>query len=427
MSSSPISLSRKVLTIATPCSYGPWLATGRGTLSAPLNDRQLRRILNYDDAYAKARASLPRSLYEYVENGSEDELTLDRNRSAFRDVRFLPRQSLENPSPNISTSLFGVDVKLPVLIAPMGRTRLVHPDGDLGMARAAGRAGTIHVVASGAGYSLEEVGPEGGGPKWFQVARLISPELTEHLAERASKAGYKALVVTVDAPLGGNREASRRNGYSRDVPHAGMKNAFKMAPQLMARPGWLYRFWRDGMPSGAPNTEGFERDGKSMSVIVFSNSNSVAGHSNAPTWTEIARLRELWDGPLLIKGLLAPDDARKAEDLGANGVIVSNHGGRQLDSAPGTLDALPGIVAAVGGRLEIVLDGGIRRGSDVVKALALGARAVMVGRFAMWSLAIAGEAGLDRMFEILNTDIVRTMRLIGCTSVEDLDESWLFN
>ena len=387
-------------------------------MDGPLDQRQLSQILNYDDARAAARAVLPRFLFRDVEHGSEDELTLHRNRQSFREVRFLPRMAVENPAPRIGTSLFGVELELPVLIAPMARSRLVHPDGDLAMARAAATGGTIQVVASGSGFPLEKVCPAGGGPKWFQVARLVSGELTEHLAERAERAGYRALVVTVDAPVSGSRERSRR-----DVPYGALENAVRMAPQLAARPGWLYRFWRDGMPSRTPNTEGWTVSGQA----VPAGPGGAAGHSNAPTWAEIARLRELWGGPLLVKGLLAPDDARRAADAGADGIIVSNHGGRQLDGAPGTLDALPGVVAAVDGRLEVLLDGGIRRGGDVVKALALGARAVLVGRFAMWSLAAGGQAGVERMLAILRADLVRTMRLVGCTSVDDLDRSWLFS
>jgi isopentenyl diphosphate isomerase/L-lactate dehydrogenase-like FMN-dependent dehydrogenase len=303
------------------------------------------------------------------------------------------------------------------LIAPMARSRLVHPDGDLGVARAAAAAGTIQVVASGSGFPLESVCPEGGGPKWFQVSRLVSWELTEHLAERAEHAGYRALVVTVDAPVSGSRERSRR-----DVRYSPVENALRFAPELVARPGWLYRFWRDGMPAKTPNTEGWTVSGNA----IPRSARGAVNHSNAPTWAEIARLRALWSGPLLLKGILAPDDARRAEDVGANGIMVSNHGGRQLDGAPGALDALPGVVDAVGGRLEVLLDGGIRRGTDVVKALALGARAVLVGRFAMWSLAIGGHAGVERMLAILRSDLVRTMQLIGCTTVDELDGRWLF-
>lgn len=392
-----------------------------GGLACALTTRRVAKILNYEDARARARSILPKGLFEYVDGGAEDELTLARNLEAFHDVRFRPRMAVRNPHPKLHTTLFGTEISMPVLTGPCGGMRLVNPEGDIGVARAAASAGTVHVATSASGFTLEEIAA-GPGPKWFQLYRFSNEEIMESLVVHAQEAGYKALVVTVDTTVGGNREKDFRNGFSYDM-RINVRNAVRMGPQLAVRPEWLYRFWRDGMPFVLPNTASLTGDGNPMPISELARS---SGESHSPSWEDIVRIRNIWQGPLIVKGLITAEDARRAAAVGANGVIVSNHGGRQLDGCPATIEALPEVVAAVGDSLEVLMDSGVRRGADVVKALALGAKAVLVGRHAVWGLAVGGQLGVERMLAILRQDIIRTMRLMGCRSVDDLDASWLF-
>jgi isopentenyl diphosphate isomerase/L-lactate dehydrogenase-like FMN-dependent dehydrogenase len=243
----------------------------------------------------------------------------------------------------------------------------------------------------------------------------------EHLMHRAQDTGYSALVATVDTAVSGYRERDFKNGFSYSM-RVNARNAVKLAPQLLQRPAWLTRYLLDGLPFEIPNTAGMTVDGKPL-VLTEMTRSGVESHS--PTWTDIDWLRATWRGPLVVKGLLTVDDARRAVDAGADAVIVSNHGGRQLDGAPATLTVLPRIVDAIGAHAEVLLDSGIRRGSDVLKALSFGARAVLVGRLPVWGLAAGGTAGVERVLELLRSEMVRTMRLMGCPSIADLDPSWL--
>jgi L-lactate dehydrogenase (cytochrome) len=385
-------------------------------------DRRLAHVRNYSDARARARRTLPRGLFDYIDGGSDDEVTLERNVAAFRQLAFRPRMAVRNPEPDLSTTVGGIALSMPVLTAPCGGMRLVHPDGDIAVAQAAAQQGLVHVATAAAGFTLEEIAA-GTGPKWFQLYRFWSRDAMESLVGRAQKAGYQALVVTVDTTVGGNREKDFRNGFSYDL-RINARSAIRMAPQVAPRPFWLYHYWRDGMPFVIPNTQSMTADGRAVPLTAMATSSS---ESHSPSWEDIAWVRDNWDGPLLIKGLLTADDARRAADLGATGVVVSNHGGRQLDGAPATISCLPEVVAAVGSDIEVLLDSGIRRGSDVVKALALGAKAVLVGRPAVWGLAVGGHAGVERMLTIIRNELVRTMRLLGARSVHELDPSWVTN
>lgn len=382
--------------------------------------RRAARLLNHDDARRAAARALPRGIREYVDGGAEDEVTLARNARAFRDTAFAPRMATWADRPELGTTVLGTPVDLPVLTAPCGGMRLVHPDGDIGLATAAARAGTIHVASSAAGFTLEDIAAV-EGPQWFQLYRFSAQRTMEHLVGRAREAGYSALVATVDTAVAGYRERDYRNGFSYSM-RVNARNAVKLAPQLMQRPAWLARYLLDGLPFEIPNTAEMTVDGKPM-VLTEMTRGGAGSHS--PTWTDIDWLRANWRGPLVVKGLLTASDARRAVDAGADAVIVSNHGGRQLDGAPATLQVLPRIVDEIGGEAEVLLDSGIRRGSDVLKALSLGARAVLVGRLPTWGLAAGGTAGVERVLELLRTEMVRTMRLMGCRSVADLDPSWL--
>jgi isopentenyl diphosphate isomerase/L-lactate dehydrogenase-like FMN-dependent dehydrogenase len=319
----------------------------------------------------------------------------------------------------MSTTLFGQRISFPVLTAPCGGMKLVHPDGDIGVARAAASAGTMHVASSVSGFSLEEIAQGSPSQHWFQLYRFRGREGMENLVTRAKAAGYKAIVATLDTQVVSKRERDWRNGFSYSM-RPNLANVLKLGPQLAPRPFWIARYVRDGMPFQVANTAAMARDGVPMLL-----SEMGRGATSSPTWEEVAWVRDNFDGPVLVKGVLTADDCRRALDLGCDGVVVSNHGGRQLDGVPATIQVLPEIVAAVGDRMEILLDGGVRRGSDVLKALALGARAVLIGRPYVWGLALGGQDGVAHMLELLRAEMKRSMQLMGCESVHDLDHSWV--
>jgi len=380
---------------------------------------RLARVLNYHDARRLARWALPRGVFDYVDGGTEDEITKRRNTAAFEELSLRPRMGIWVDEPDLSTTLFGQEISFPVLTAPCGGMKLVHPDADLGVARAAAAAGTMHVASSVSGFSLEEIAQGSPGQHWFQLYRFQGREGMENLVTRAKAAGYQAIVATLDTQVVSKRERDWRNGFTYSMrPNAA--NVLKLGPQLAPRPFWIARYVRDGMPFQIANTAAMARDGVPMLL-----SDLGRGQTSSPTWEEVAWLRENFDGPVLVKGVLTAADCRRALDLGCDGVIVSNHGGRQLDGAPATMQVLPEIVAAVGDQLEILLDGGVRRGSDVLKALALGAKAVLIGRPYVWGLALGGQDGVSHMLELLRAEMQRSMRLMGCASVHDLDDSWV--
>jgi isopentenyl diphosphate isomerase/L-lactate dehydrogenase-like FMN-dependent dehydrogenase len=377
-------------------------------------------VVSHEDMRELARATLPRALFEYVDGGAEDEVTLRRNVAAFAEVMLKPRMGDWHPQIGLATSVLGRHIDLPILTAPCGGMRLIHPHGDIGVARAAAEAGTIFICSSASGHTLEEVASV-GGPKWFQVYRMTGRQLVERLVERAKEAGYEALVMTIDTQVSGLRERDARNGFAL-ARRPGLREMVRLAPQVALRPGWAYRFVRAGMPYSLANTADPTIGQAALPVTEMGR---VKAGSNSPTWEDIAWARASWDGPIVIKGVLSVEDARRACDAGAQAIVVSNHGGRQLDGAQATAAVLPAIAAAVGHQVEVLVDSGIRRGSDVVKALAMGAKAVLLGRPAVFGLAVAGTAGVTYIFELLKVDLVRTLRLMGCPGVQDLNPDWL--
>jgi isopentenyl diphosphate isomerase/L-lactate dehydrogenase-like FMN-dependent dehydrogenase len=378
---------------------------------------RLRRVLSYEDARRFARWTLPRGVFDYVDGGAEDELTLRRNTEALRELRLRPRVGTWAAAPRLATTVLGERISFPVLTAPCGGLKLVHPEADVGAARAAASVGTVHIASSVSGHSLEQIAAGSDGPKWFQLYKLGGRAGLEQLVERAAEAGYRAVVVTLDTQVPAKRERDWRNGF-RFSMGANIETATRLAPQLVARPLWLARFIRDGLPFAVANTA-------AMASTPMALAQMVSGESHGPTWDDVAWVCEHFDGPVLVKGVLTAEDCLRAAELGCRGVIVSNHGGRQLDGAPAPIEVLPEVVAAVGDRLEVLLDSGVRRGSDVVKALALGARAVLVGRPYIWGLALAGQPGAEHMLELLREELTRTMQLLGCPSVEELGAGWV--
>jgi L-lactate dehydrogenase (cytochrome) len=380
---------------------------------------RLARVLSYQDARRFARWTLPRAVFDYVDGGSEDEVTMRSNTAGFRDLRFRPRMGVWVEEPQLSTTLFGQSVSFPVLTAPCGGLRLIHPEADIGVARAAAAAGTIGVASSASGFSLEEIAESSPDRHWFQLYRFMGRPGMENLVNRAKAAGYKAIVATVDTQVGSKRERDLRNGFRHSM-RVNAASALKLGPQLAPRPFWVARYLRDGMPFQLANTAGMTGDGVPMTLPEMARK-----ESNSPTWEDVAWVRQNFDGPVLVKGVLTAEDCRKAHDLGCDGAVVSNHGGRQLDGAPAAIDVLPEIVAAVGGEMEVLVDGGVRRGSDVLKALALGAKAVLIGRPYVWGLALGGQDGVSYMLEMLRAEMKRSLQLMGCPSIHDLDRTWL--
>jgi isopentenyl diphosphate isomerase/L-lactate dehydrogenase-like FMN-dependent dehydrogenase len=368
----------------------------------------------------KARRVLPRVLFDYVDGGAEDEVAMARNRRRFQDLVLQPHQAVSTDAPDLTTTVLGQPVSLPVLLAPCGMARLVHPDGEPGVARAAQAAGTISVVSSASGYALEDVAAAATNA-WFQLYFLGGRDGAAVLVDRARAAGFGALVVTVDTAALGKRDRDLAHGFNGAL-RRDLQNALRFGPDFARHPRWLYRFARDGLPVELGNLARLGPAGEAVDGTRA----AAALVAHPPTWTDLEWLREAWPGHLVIKGVLSGADAGRAAALGADAVVVSNHGGRQLDSAPATIEVLPEIVDAVGSSLEVLLDSGVRRGSDVAKAVALGARAVLVGRPWVYGLAVGGEAGVASIIQILRSELAMTLRLLGASSVHDLEQSWVW-
>ena len=372
-------------------------------------------IASLEDFRRQARRRLPRAVFDFVEGGAGDEVTLRENRSAFERVTFQPRALVDVSRREQSTTVLGTHVTLPVLLAPAGLARLVSREGELAVARAAGRAGTIFVLSTAASCSIEEVAAAASGPLWFQLYLGRDRDVGRSLVERAATAGYAALCLTIDVPVPGRRDRDVRNGVTVP-PRITRRNAFDVAHRF----SWL----RDvliGPPITFKNLTPYA-GGMTGAVALAAYHNEQLVNAGA-TWNELLWLRGFWSGPLVVKGVMTAKDACRAIECGADAVVVSNHGGRQLDGLPASIDVLPEIVDAVQGRAEVLIDGGIRRGTDVVKALALGARACLVGRPYLFALAAAGEEGVLGMLEMLRAEIDCTLALVGCTALGELDRS----
>jgi len=387
------------------------MATHDGTLNSS-------KVINIEDLRAIAKRRVPRPVFDYLDGGAEAEITLHENCRAFRDVLFRPRGAVSVPVCSMGVSVLGHQLSLPFLLAPVGYSRLMHPQGEVGAARAAGDAGTAYLLSTISGHKLENVKAASKGPCFYQLYLLGGRGAAEGVLERARKAGFSALVITVDTAVAGMRERDPRNGM-KDLMSGSIFSKIPFLPNILAHPQWLMSFLADG---GVCKLENVVIPGKGPMELVDV---ATALAESTVTWADLKWIRELWSGPIMVKGILIPDDARRAIDEGAAAVVVSNHGGRQLDSVSPTLRALPEVVAAVKGQIEVLMDGGIRCGSDVVKAICLGARAVLVGRAYAYGLTAAGEPGVRRAISILKTDIERTLRLLGCDSIAALDRSYV--
>ncbi|HKM48679.1 MAG TPA: alpha-hydroxy acid oxidase [Terriglobales bacterium] len=375
-------------------------------------------VVTIMDFRALARRRVPRAVFDYLDGGAEGEVTLRENCRVYEDITFRPRHAVAFADCNLRTRVLGCDLALPFLLAPVGYSRLMHPEGEVAAARAAGNAGTAYILSTISGHSLENVKAASTGPVFYQLYLMGGRGAAEAAIERARIARFSALVVTIDTPVAGIRERDYRNGM-KELVGGGFFEKLPFLPQMLSRPGWLASFLLDG---GMPPLSNVVIPGKGPMPLIDV---AAALAECAVTWSDLKWIRDLWHGPIVIKGILTGDDARRAVDEGAAAISVSNHGGRQLDCVPSALRALPEVVKAVNGQTEILMDGGIRRGADIVKALCLGARAVLCGRAYAYGLAAAGEAGVHRAIEILRADLDRTLRLLGCPAVAQLDRSYV--
>lgn len=374
--------------------------------------------INVEDLRRVARRRLPPVVFDYLDGGAEGEVTLRENCRVFDDVTFRPRQAISIDECDLKTSILNCNLAFPAMLAPVGYSRMMHPKGEVAAAGAAGSAGTGYILSTISGHRLEDVRAASTGPVWYQLYLVGGREVAEAALDRAQKAEFSALVVTIDTPMAGMRERDPRNGM-KQLLGASTLAKIPYLHQFLAHPSWLVQFLLDG---GVPPLANIVIPEKGPMPLVDVGS---ALAKAAVTWQDFHWLRQSWTGPIVVKGVMVGDDARRAVDAGASAVVVSNHGGRQLDGVSPSLRALPEIVAAVGDQVEVLMDGGIRRGGDIVKAICLGARAVLIGRAYAYGLAAAGQPGVARALEILRDDIERTLRLLGCPSVATLDSSYI--
>ncbi len=356
-------------------------------------------LVNVSDFEALARKKLPQPIFDFIAGGAEDEVTLAANRAAFQRILLRPRVLVDVSKIDLSTTVLGQAVSMPILLAPVALQRLAHPDGELASARAAASAATIFTLSTMASCTIEDVAQAADGPKWFQLYVHPDRDVTKHLVQRAEAAGYVAICVTADVPFLGRRERDLRNRleFPPDVTHVNYLGEVEAGPPSTLTTGLT------------------SRSALSDSADLFIDPSL--------SWSDIDWLRSVTSLPVLVKGILTAEDAGLAVERGAAGVIVSNHGGRQLDGAPATIDVLPEIVEAVQGRCEVLLDGGVRRGSDVLKALAIGASAVLIGRPYVWGLAAGGEKGVAQVLAMLRNELELAIALCGRRSLGEIDST----
>ena len=376
------------------------------------------RAVNIEDLRQLARRRVPRIVFNYIDGGAEGEWTLRENRRAFDAITFRPRQAVGVPVCNLRTRVLGTELSMPIILAPVGYLRVMHPDGEIAAARASSRAGIGLILSTVSGYRLEDVKAASTGPVWYQLYLTGGRAAAENAMRRAMDVGFTVLVITIDSTVIGHRERESRDGMEQ-LLRGNIWSKIPFLPEILSHPRWLARFLLDGGLPDMPNIVSPERG-----VLRVRDAHS-AMKREAFTWSDMQWIRALWKGPIVIKGVLSSEDARRSLDHGAAAVVVSNHGGRQLDGVPASLEVLPEVVEEVKDQAEVLMDSGIRRGSDIVKAICLGARAVLCGRAYAYGLAAAGEVGVTRSLEVLRTDLERCLKLLGCSSVDALDGSYV--
>ena len=375
----------------------------------------LERFLSIEDFRQAARRRLPRAVYDFIDGGAEDELTLRDNRQAFERIRVMPRVLNDVSAPRIDGELLGLPVKAPLIVAPMGSCMLAWPEADIAIARAASAHGIPYTLSTMSTTSIERMARAVPGALWFQLYVLKDEQFNLQLIDRAQAHGYGALVVTVDLPAGGKREKDHRNGIS--IP---LRPSWRLWRDGLTHPAWAWRLLRGGFPQ-FENVAGYGGMADAGLPIAARVGQSLDAAFN---WEKLARIRERWRGRLLVKGVEHPEDAKRLVAMGVDGIWISNHGGRQLDGALATVDALPGIAQAVP-ETPLILDSGVRRGVDVLKACALGARGAAVGRAVLYGAAVAGERGAHRALQILIEELTLSMKLAGAASRDVLGPAWV--
>ena len=375
------------------------------------------KVVNVSDLRLLAKRRLPQMVFDYIDSGADREKTLSENCTAYNEILFRPRCAVATPTCDLSISILEQNFQLPFILAPVGSSRMFYPKGEVVAAREAGIAGTGYALSTLSGCKLEDVKQATNCPAWYQLYLLGGRDVALKTIARAKKAGFSAIVVTIDTPVSGLRERDLRNGTKELLS----MNPILMLPylsQMLIKPCWLTQWLSDGGLMNFPNVEledgpmGYTEIGPALEESVV-------------TWDDLQWIKEAWGGKIIVKGVHIGDDAKKAIDYGVDAIVVSNHGARQLDSVAPTIRVLPEIVKAVNDEIDVLLDGGIRRGSDVIKALCLGAKGVLIGRAYAYGLAAAGGPGVSKAIDILRSDILRTMKLLGCDSVNKLDRSYI--
>ena len=379
---------------------------------------RLSQAVSIEDLRELAARKVPKIVFNYIDGGAEGEWTLRENRRAFDTVTFQPRQAVAVSACDLRARVLGFELSMPLLLAPVGYLRVMHPGGEIAAASAAGRTGIGLILSTVSGHRLEDVKAASGGPVWYQLYLTGGRAAAESAMRRAMDVGYTALVITIDSTVIGYREREARDGMEQ-LLRGSTRSKIPFLPDILTHPGWLRRFLLDGGLPSMPNIVTPDRG------VLRVRDAHTAMKREAFSWKDMHWIRALWRGPIIIKGVLTAEDAKRSLDHGAAGVVVSNHGGRQLDCVPASLQVLPEVVSAVNGQAEVLIDSGIRRGSDIVKAICLGARAVLCGRAYAYGLAAGGEAGVTRAIEILRTDVDRCLKLLGCPSVSALNDSYV--
>lgn len=378
--------------------------------------KTVQECFSIDDLRVLAKEKLPSVIFDYMEGAAEDEITARWNLNAFENYEFVPRVLKNVEQIDLSTSFQNIKIDIPIISAPTGMSRMFNHHGEIAVAKASQKVGTAYCLSTVGTCSIEEIAHATSGPKFFQIYAWKNKGMTQDFIERCKRNNYSGLMFAVDTPALGKRERDLHNGHGR--PKVLRMNIAKGA---LGKPAWLYNFiskpkWRmanmlNHMPHGADATKIIDEVNAQFRADV--------------TWDDVKQIMDQWQGTFILKGIQSVEDAVLAADMGVSGIVLSNHGGRQLDAAPATLDLLPEVMAAVGNKIDVFIDGGIRRGSDVIKALALGAKAVLIGRAYLYGLAAGGEDGVNRSYEILIDEMKRTMQLIGCSSIKDLNSSFV--
>jgi len=379
--------------------------------------RRLQRVANVADLRLIAQKRLPAGVFDYIDGAAEDEVTYRRNESAFHQWEFVPSVLRDVSTLDTTTTLLGKPLPLPLVLAPTGFTRIAEPAGELSVARAASRHDVPYTLSTLSTRSIEEVAAVNDGRKWFQVYVWRDRGLVKDLIDRAAAAGYEALCITVDLAVTGRRERDVRRGMTLP-PKLGLDTLI----EGVRKPSWTWRFLRADPIKFANVAGAVERDGSESESI----GEYIDGQfDQSLSWDDLAWFRSIWDGPIVVKGIQSVDDSRRAVEHGVDAIALSNHGGRQLDGAPTAIDLVAPVVDAVGGEIEIICDGGIRRGSDILKAVALGANAAMMGRPYLYGLAAGGEKGVDWVLDFFESGLKRTMALCGVTSLDEVTSDLL--